>query len=335
MNSKAITSLLLYMGHAARRIVSASLREHPVSERCRATGHSGSDVIYAIDRLVEEEILRMLSGRAAELGGVVLVAEGIGENETTVHPAGTRAEDCAWRILMDPIDGTRGIMMDKRSAWFLAGAAPNKGAETRLRDIVHAVMAELPTSRAAVADIFFATRGEGVRAETLPAVGEGASVPFQPAPWPGSSIRGGFAQLARFFPPGREHLAALEETLYATLFPDAGEGEILGFEDQYISTGGQLAELVTGKDRFTADVRAELYASPLFAGRRVGHVCHPYDLAGLLVAEEAGVEVTDCRGEPLDAPFDTRTPVSWIAYANKGIRREVESVLLRLIRERF
>jgi hypothetical protein len=50
-------------------------------------------------------------------------------------------------VIVDPIDGTRGIMYDKRAAWALAGVAPNKGPGTRLRDIEVAVMTELPTSK--------------------------------------------------------------------------------------------------------------------------------------------------------------------------------------------
>jgi hypothetical protein len=53
----------------------------------------------------------------------------------------------------------------------------------------------------------------------------------------------------------------------------------------------------------------------------------------MLVAEEAGVLLTDARGGPLDAPFDTRLPVDWVGYANPAIRREVEMILQRLLTE--
>ncbi len=332
--SHPLLSLLTDLGHAAREIVSKALREMPVAERIRTTGHSGADVIYAIDREVEEMLLHIMADRAEALGGIVLVAEGIGKDEITCHPEGRADADCAWRMLVDPIDGTRGIMVDKRSAWFLAGAAPNRGPQTRLRDIDCAVMAEQPTSRAGFADIFAAVRGQGWSAETVSLLDDAPPKPYRPEPYPGPSIRGGFAQIARFFPPGREHLAALEEELMAGLFPDAVEGEILSFEDQYISTGGQLAQLITGKDRFTADLRATLYASPLYADKRIGHVCHPYDLAAVLIAEEAGILVTAPDGSPLDAPFDTRTAADWIAYANPTIRDEVQPLLTALMQKR-
>ena len=65
------------------------------------------------------------------------------------------------------------------------------------------------------------------------------------------------------------------------------------FEDQYISSGGQLYELMAGHDRFVADLR------PLFERRRAGGAalcCHPYDLCTELIARELGVLVTDEQG---------------------------------------
>jgi fructose-1,6-bisphosphatase/inositol monophosphatase family enzyme len=59
--------------------------------------------------------------------------------------------------------------------------------------------------------------------------------------------------------------------------------------------------------------------------------CHPYDCAGLLVAEEAGVVITDARGQPLDAPLDTTTGVSWVGYANAGLRRRIEPHVLEYL----
>jgi fructose-1,6-bisphosphatase/inositol monophosphatase family enzyme len=326
--------LLRTLGREARAVVSRVLREVSVEERSREGAHSGSDVIYAIDREVEERLLECLGETAEGLGGIVLVAEGIGEEEVTVHPGHWREADCRWRMLVDPIDGTRPIMMDKRSAWFLAGVAPNRGGATRLREIECAVMAELPTSRAAVADDFYAVRGQGAAAERVELIREGIPPKrWVPNPWAGPTIRGGFVQMVRFCPPGRDEIAAVEEAMMARLFPEARGGEILSFEDQYPCTGGQLVELMCGRDRFNADVRGVLYGSERYVARRIGHVCHPYDLAGALVAEEAGVILTTAAGAPFDGPFDTGTAMSWIGYPNAAIRAEVEGVLLELIRE--
>src|SRR6185436_21173879 len=79
-------------------------------------------------------------------------------------PKGTPDAECRWRLLVDPIDGTRGLMYQKRSAWILTGVAPNRGAETRLRDIVLAVQTEIPLVKQHLCDQLWAVRGAGVEA---------------------------------------------------------------------------------------------------------------------------------------------------------------------------
>jgi len=331
--SHPLHSLLTRLGTCAQEIVSNELRTATASERSRALGHAGSDVIYAIDQAVEAQLVQLLEAEAEALGGIVLIAEGIGENEKSVYPKGFTEDECTWRLLVDPIDGTRGIMMDKRSAWFIAGAAPNRGEDTRLRQTECSILAELPTSRAGFADELTAVKGQGVRAKRKALLTDDPDIEIVCEPYSGESIKGGFAQIVRFFPGGREVIAELEEALWERLFPDRQDGEILGFEDQYISTGGQWVELIMGRDRFCADLRGTLFSSKHFQGKPIGHTCHPYDMAGWLIAEESGILLTDPSGAPLDAPFDTRTACDWIGYANEAIRKEVGPVLRDLLKE--
>jgi hypothetical protein len=63
--------------------------------------------------------------------------------------------------------------------------------------------------------------------------------------------------------------------------------------------GGQFYELTVGYDRFNADLRPHSYR---LRGQHGGLCCHPYDCAALLIAEEAGVILTDGTGAPLDGP---------------------------------
>src|SRR5204862_3107387 len=104
-------------------------------------------------------------GRSTPL---VLIAEGLEDEhghevEHRVFPHGTREADALIRVIVDPIDGTRGIMYDKRAAWSLAGVAPNKGPSTSLRDIEVAAMTELPTSKMGRADVLWAIKGHGAK----------------------------------------------------------------------------------------------------------------------------------------------------------------------------
>ena len=69
---------------------------------------------------------------------------------------------------------------------------------------------------------------------------------------------------------------------------------------------------------------------PLLArrGLHLGLCCHPYDLATALLAEEAGVILTDGRGQPLDAPLEIAAEVAWAGYANAALRQVIEPLLL-------
>ncbi len=333
MNHNLVKDILIQIGEAVCQKVHQSLKEQTVEERSAVFREGEDDTIYRIDRDVEEVLVPILEKNAKVLNGIVLIAEGVGENTNgVVLPQGKRAESASLRIIMDPIDGTRGIMYDKRSAFFLAAAAPNKGAATTLRDVEVAVMTELPTSRSNLSDTLWAIKGRGAHAYTRN-LRSGDIARREIRPSRSKTVIGGFAQIARFFPPGRDLLARIEDELIETLAPQRQPGKAVIFEDQYISSGGQLYEMLMGHDRFVADVRTALYSKLAREGIIPGHVCHPYDVCATLIGREAGLLITDIHGNDLDTPLDLLASVDWIAYANTQIRAEVEPVLQGLLRK--
>lgn len=333
MNHSFIRDVLIEIGEAVCRKVHRSLKEQTVEQRSAVYKEGEDDTIYQIDRDVEEILVPILEKNAKVLNGIVLVAEGVGENANgVVLPKGKRAESAALRMIMDPIDGTRGIMYDKRSAFFLAAAAPNKGKATSLIDVEVAVMTELPTSRSIYSDTLWAIRGKGAYGYTRNLINNDITK-REISPSKSRTIIGGFAQISRFFPPGRDLLAKIEDELIETIAPDIPAGKAVIFEDQYISTGGQLYEMLMGHDRFIADIRHILYKKLEKEGKRPGHVCHPYDICTKMIGSEAGMIITDVYGQRLDAPLDVLSAVDWIGYANPHIRAEVEPVLQHLLRK--
>lgn len=329
MNPDVILPWLRSVGRALADHLYAVMRDSTLEERVSIYKDTPEDFIYQIDKIAEDLLVAELETGAASLGGVTVIAEGIGDGAVT-FPRGLPATDATVALLIDPIDGTRGLMYDKRSAFFLAGAAPARGIRTRLSDIQVAVMVELPTSRSHVSDALWAVRGHGAGGDRRD-LATGTVVPCVPQPSRAPSIYGGFSEVSRFFSPGRDVLAQVEEDLMSRLFPDAPAGKAYIFEDQYISTGGQLYEMLMGKDRFIADVRTGLYALFARQGKRIGHVCHPYDVAAHLIGTEAGLLITDRTGNELDGPFDTDSGIDWIAYANANIKREVENVFQHVL----
>ncbi len=107
------------------------------------------------------------------------------------------------------------------------------------------------------------------------------------------------------------------------------KGRARAFEDQYISSGGQLYELMVGHDRWIGDLRPLVEPVLRARGEALGLCAHPYDLSTELIAREAGVIVTDEAGGRLNAPLDVFSELAWIGYANEAIRAQVEPALRR------
>jgi fructose-1,6-bisphosphatase/inositol monophosphatase family enzyme len=266
-------------------------------------GQTRADTIYAIDRVADDALVDWFG---AHWTGVELVSEGLDEPVVI----GTDPE---WTVIVDSIDGTRGLMYDKRSAWCLAAAAPRGGS---LRAVVAAAMTELPTTKQGLTDQLSGTRGGGIAAERVD-LRDGTRTSLTVAPSAASDLEHGFAVVSKFFVPGKIALAQLETELFTRL------GSRNVFDDEYISSGGQLHELIAGHDRFVADLRP-LVDPDAFA-------CHPYDVCTAMLLEEAGGVVTDPHGDPLDVPLDTTTAVAWAGYANPALADRIGPILAELV----
>jgi fructose-1,6-bisphosphatase/inositol monophosphatase family enzyme len=290
------------------------------------------DTIYAVDRVSEELIVEFFEREVARAAPVVLVAEGL-EDGAVVLPRGTLEADAVFRVIVDPIDGTRGLMYQKRSGWVLTGVARNRGAGTSLADIELAVQTEIPLVKQHLSDVAWAVKGEGAHAERFNRL-TGESTPIALRPSRSPSIAHGYAQVARFFPGAREELAAIDEEIVFGALGPVRPGKAHCFEDQYTSSGGQLYELASGHDRFTADLRPLMEAELRARGLALGICCHPYDLCTELIAREAGVIVTDADGGRLRAPLSVEPDVAWAGYANAGVREQIEPLLRAALERR-
>jgi fructose-1,6-bisphosphatase/inositol monophosphatase family enzyme len=289
----------------------------------RVAAVTSADTIYAVDRVSEQAVMAWFAQHWPRRWPLELVMEGLEGPEAVTFPRGTPVAGTVFKCILDPIDGTRGLMYDKRAAWSLAALAPQRGARTNLRDVVVAVMSELPVNKAGWADQLSVVRGRRVVAERID-LRTGRRSKFRSRPSRARELAHGFASFAKFFPPGKAWLAGLEEKLWRRL----GAG-VEVFDDQYLCSGGQIHELLAGHDRFVADLR------PLaFARLRVRSslACHPYDICTALIAEELGCVITAPDGKPLSALLDTTTPVAWVGYANRTLARKIGPKLRKLLK---
>ena len=315
-----------------RAAVVAECERMPLNELAEIASDEEGDTIYAIDRIGEEVLIDFFEREVAREVPIVLIAEGLPAAGVTL-PRGASPNQAPWRIIVDPIDGTRGLMYQKRSAWILTGVAPNRGDETRLDDIELAVQTEAPLVKQHLTDSIWAIRGRLVEAErTNRLTGEGSPLRLRPSS--ARSIAHGFAMISRFFPGARDELAAIDEEIVLGALGPVKEGKAHCFEDQYVSSGGQLYELMAGHDRFVADLRPLMKREMNTRGLAPGICAHPYDLCTELIARELGVIITDPSGERLRAPLSIHHDVAWVGYANEDIRAEIEPLLQRALSRR-
>ena len=314
-----------------RDAIVAATEAAAVDDLSRVAHDEAGDTIYAIDRVSEEALIHAFETTVARIAPVVLIAEGLPDGGEVVLPHGTPASAAVWRIIVDPIDGTRGLMYQKRSAWILTGVAPNLGPATALSDIAYAIQTEVPLNKQHLTDQIWAIRDEPVQAERLNRI-TGEKQSLQLAASSATTIAHGFASVARFFPGAREVLAAIDDEVVAEILGPAQAGKAQCFEDQYISTGGQLYELMIGHDRFIADLRPLTEKLLAAQGRALGLCCHPYDICTLLIAEALGCIVTAPDGSVLNAPLSVEPDVAWVGYANAGIRDQVAPALRGALR---
>jgi len=291
--NEAWSKRLLALGLAVQTKVTALVQKafrDGTNTLADAVSEEGGDRIYRIDREVEATIGNVISEWPEGCLPLLLIAEGMGRDGR--HQFGTKGEQPGWRLIIDPIDGTRMLMYDKRSAVTSAG-----GATRGLRFCVNA--------------------------SQPPDVDKAVEFPIRPSNK--LDLQDGFATVLSMFPGTRQLAAELAEQIAERC--DVMTSLPTVFDDQYISCGGLMYQLMTGRDLYCLDLRPQFNQ---ILGRTNDDrfiESHPYDLAGLLTAENAGVIMTDGLGQPLNAPLDVHTGVGWCGYANSTIRQLIEPIV--------
>jgi len=311
--------------HLRQAVVASRGAQPDFAALSRVEKITSADTLYAIDRVTEEALFAWFETHWPMDQPVEVIVEGA---EPRCFPEQASPQ---WKCLIDPIDGTRHLMFDKRPAWIITALAPNRGESTMLGDAVLAALTEIPTSKQVWSDHYLATRGcgrEGIHAESHH-LENGATRPVAIRPSNADHVVGGFAAISRFFPEGKAWFAGIESRLWEAVLPKEGPDPML-FEDQYASTGGQFQQLLTGRDRMLADLRP-LYFRKFRRDKALA--CHPYDAGAALLLKEAGCVLLNPDGTEFDAPFDTTSPVAWVGYANAKIAERIQPALERILRE--
>ena len=292
--------LLCALGDHVRDLVAGS-RD---MDMAAVAGETVADTIYAIDRVADDALIDWFEEHWPD---VVVVSEGLDEPV----PVGKTA---AWTVIVDTIDGTRGLMYDKRSAWCLAAAAPPGGG---LADIVAAAMTELPTAKQGAADQLSATRGGGLRAERVDLAGGSAARPRR-TPVGGDGPRPQLQWAGQILPPR-----------------EGGPGR----------AGGRAvrAAWVRGTSSTTSTSRA---GDSCTSSSPVGTASWPTSAPWSTTTASSVIPTTCARpccsrrwaawsptpgATPLAVPLDNVSPVAWVGYANEALAARIGPVLAELV----
>lgn len=307
------------------RVAADALAEPGAQAELARPMHEGAgDTSFGLDVRCEAAALAWLAEVAASLPLSLLTEDRGWLHRGPAAVGGSRELDGfdhgGPRIALDPVDGTRNLMNDLRSAWSVVAAAGPGADEPRLADVRYGLVAELSTSRESRRRVLSARRGGPCRLELRARDGRtlrAGELTTDDDDRPDH----GYFPFFRFRPEERPAIAAIEAVFFERLARDEGAAIETCFDDQYITSGGQLVLLALGTYRMVCDLRGTVAA----AQGRSTITTKPYDVAGaIVVAESAGCVVTDPRGRPLDFPLDTHTPVAFVAWTNARTRARLE-----------
>lgn len=302
---------------STRETLLDALRRGATDELARPVGQGAGDVTYGLDVPTETLCSQWLDEVSRETA-ISLCTEDSGWRHRARGGSELDHFDHGGpRIALDPIDGTRNLMTNLRSAWTVVTFC-GPGSETpRLSDCELGILSELPCSRAATWRSLLAERGRGCRFREV-RLADGAVLEDRPlVADTDDRADHGYFPFFRYDRRQNPTITAIECAFLERLEAHEASDVRNCYDDQYISNGGQLALLAQGTYRFIADLRAWLAER---RGERAT-TSKPYDCAGAIVcALEAGAPVTAPEGEPLDFPIDTQTPVSFVGWANEATR---------------
>lgn len=290
----------------------------------RAVRQGAGDVTYAVDARVEAAIERW-TGELARSEALSVLTEDTGWRHLGPDGHGGVRELPDFdhggpRIALDPIDGTRNLMCDLRSAWTVVSFAPPGACTPRLRDVTLGIVSEIPDTRGGRYRRLLAHAGGTCAFEERDLTEDRLERARVLAAGTDARVDHGYFPIFRYSPDQRPALAHIEAGLSERLRVHEGANLRHFFDDQYISNAGQLFLLSIGTYRMIADVRGWL------AGRleRPTVTSHPYDVAGAIVcARAAGCIVEGPLGAELDFELDVVTPVSFVGFANQATAQRI------------
>ncbi len=283
------------------------------------------DTIFGVDQIAEKLLFEYLEAHQHEAPAFLLVGE-FEAGGTLQFGAGAPL----FRVLFDPIDGTRLVMYAKSSGWILTGIFPEHGEATRLSETLFALQTEIPLPKYLYADTLWAAAGRGAYRQVENLLTPEVSVSPLRANLD-AELKHSFVSFVNFFQHGKTAMAALEEDFLRAALAEHAADPALVFADQHLSTGGQLYALVRGQEKLVVDIRPNMNRALLRRGQATTLCSHPYDFASWLIAQEAGAVILSPNGAAFDGPANAHADLGWIGFANQGLAERYGEMLLQTL----
>ncbi len=294
----------------------AALDEGRIDRVADPVSQGAGDVTFGLDVGAEQAILDWAQHVARE-EPLSFLTEDAGWRHLGPGPDGTATDLPGFdhggpRLCIDPVDGTRNLMHDMRSAWSVIALAPAGSAEPRMSDVTYGLVSELPDSRAARFRTLEAHRGAGCTITDSALEGPaGEPVPLHTDA--DDRVDQGYFPFFHYAPELRPAIAAIAARFFQRIEREEDAETRSCYDDHYICNAGQLVLLALGTYRMIVDARQHVAME-----RGITSVTtRPYDIAGaLLCAREAGCVVRAVDGAELDFPLDAVTPIGFAGWTN-------------------
>jgi hypothetical protein len=317
---------LLWRAHQHLRAgVRQALMQSSAADLSAVAAETQMDTLFRIDEIAEKNLFEYLDAHQSEAPPFLLVGE-FDAGEAIAFGKG----EPRYRVLFDPIDGTRLLMYAKNSGWILSGILAEKGADTRLAEVLFALQTEIPLLKHLYAETYWAKPGRGAfRLQENMLNGEHTIAEVHART--SKELLHGFVSFVNFFPYGKTVMAALEEDFLHIALAQKTFAAAPVFEDQHLSTAGQLHALWQGQLKLVVDVRPQLNRMWRLQDKPTVLCAHPYDLSTWLIAHEAGVVVLSPNGEPFDGPADAVSEIGWIGFTHATLAQRHREQLLQTL----
>lgn len=322
-----LASLLWHAHRHMRDGLRHALAHQTASTLAAATATVEVDTIFGIDQIAEHLLFEYLAAHQHEAPAFLLVGE-FETGDTLKFGTG----EPQFRVLFDPIDGTRLVMCGKLSGWILSGIFPEKGEATRLSETLFALQTEIPLPKYLHTETLWAVPGKGAHRLVENLSTHEFSLALRRADT-AADLRHSFVSFVNIFQHGKTAIAALEEDFLRRALAGHENEPALVFEDQHLSSAGQLHALVAGQTKLVVDIRPLLNRVLQRRGKATMLCSHAYDLCTWLIAHEAGAIVLSPNGEPFDGATHAAAETAWIGFTNRALAERYQEMLRHTLQQ--